>query len=272
MDDSTPPSDFEAQLRKSTLAAEDAIDRIDLSPVRLGSRYNEALDFMRKSKMSDLKKMSTDMIKIVDNEVVNSFTKTEETKESVEDQDSFCSLFLIYGLNHLKYIKDRNKTCEILSSYPDLNQNPSVVHDNNYISSLDIICFPKSKSNVESFTLEYLMPENTEKLRDKFKPSYFHFISTNAMADKKYLTSMSFKEILLSDHGAWIIPKAILVASKYPIFSLQRQLLEHIYAKVVVRNLDVSMRVFVETADDLQGIQCMRLPDGQPVNCGAHYH
>jgi hypothetical protein len=82
------------------------------------------------------------------------------------------------------------------------------------------------------------------------------------MADKKYLTSMNFKELLLTDHGAWLIPKAILVASTLPIFSLQKQLLELIYHKVIVRNIDVSIKVFVETFNDFDGFDCMRLPDG----------
>lgn len=191
--------------------------------------------------------------------------KDEETKRSsikTIDKDSFCSLFLVYGLNHEKYINERKKAYEILGSYPDLATHPEVAEENNYISSLDIICFPQTKFNVESFTFEHIRPENLDKLKDKFKPSFFHFISTNAIADKKYLTSMNFKEILLSDHGAWIIPKSILVASEQPIFSLQRQLLEHIYHKVILRNIDVSIRVFVETFEDFEGVDCMRLPDG----------
>ena len=138
--------------------------------------------------------------------------------------------------------------------------------------NLDIICFPQTKFNVDSFSTNLVTPESIDKLKEKFKPSFFHFISTNAMADKKYLTTMNFKEILLSDLGAWIIPKAILVASKLPIFSLQRQLLEHIYQKVIVRKIDVSIRVFCETFEEYDGIQCNRLPDGQLTNCGAHYH
>ena len=137
-----------------------------------------------------------------------------------QDCDSFCELFVIYGLNHKKYINNRIKSYEILSSFPDVKENQKVAEDNNYIQSLDFICFPQIKCNVESFSFEQL--ENVDKLREKLKPNYFHFISTNSMAEKKYLTSVNFKEVLLSDHGAWIIPKSILVASKQPIFSLQK--------------------------------------------------
>lgn len=40
------------------------------------------------------------------------------------------------------------------------------------------------------------------------------------MGDKKYLTSVNFKEILLCEKGAFVIEKAICVASSQPIFSL----------------------------------------------------
>lgn len=43
--------------------------------------------------------------------------------------------------------------------------------------------------------------------------SFFHFISTNNMGEKQYLTSVHFKEIMLCEMGAFVIPKAICVAS-----------------------------------------------------------
>jgi len=42
------------------------------------------------------------------------------------DRDTFCSLFLVYGLNHEKYINQRKKAFEILGSYPDLVSHPEV--------------------------------------------------------------------------------------------------------------------------------------------------
>ena len=71
-----------------------------------------------------------------------------------QDGDSFCEQFVIYGLNHKKYINDRIKSYEILSSFPDIKDNPKVAEDNNYVQNLDFICFPQIKCNVESFSFE----------------------------------------------------------------------------------------------------------------------
>ena len=54
------------------------------------------------------------------------------------------------------------------------------------------------------------------------------------MGEKKYLTSVHFKEILLSERGAFVIDKAVCVASSQPIFSLQKQVLYQIFQKVVL--------------------------------------
>lgn len=186
---------------------------------------------MRKSKFSDFsaqkpkRSILAEALKGMESEPQNfspGKSAIEESKQDQGEKDSFCSLFLIYGLNHEKYVNKRAMSFEILSSQPDLKANPLVAQENNYIEQLDIICFPQVKLTVDSFTLELLQEKNIEKLKEKFKPNFFHFISTNEMADKKYLTSMNFKEILLSDSGAWIIPKAMLVASRLPIFSMQR--------------------------------------------------
>jgi hypothetical protein len=47
-DSSLIPNHDDFWLRKSTLAAEEDCDR--MSPVRLGERYNEAIDFMKRSR------------------------------------------------------------------------------------------------------------------------------------------------------------------------------------------------------------------------------
>lgn len=73
-----------------------------------------------------------------------------------------------------------------------------------------------------------------------------HFISTNDLGDKKYLTSVCFKEILLCERGAFVIDKSICIASSYPNFSLQKQFLDQIYSRVVNQNNVVSIKAFKE--------------------------
>ena len=46
-------------------------------------------------------------------------------------------------------------------------------------------------------------------------------LSTNEHAEVTYITSVHFKEIMLCERGAFVIPKSVCVASKQPIFSLQ---------------------------------------------------
>jgi hypothetical protein len=76
------------------------------------------------------------------------------------------------------------------------------------------------------------------------KANYFHFITTNSLGEQKYLTTINFKEIYLSDTGAYVVYKAILVASSQPIFSLQIQFLDLIYRKVVLKHNDISIKAF----------------------------
>lgn len=70
---------------------------------------------------------------IADFEVNLGEREKSPSRRQLEDKDSFCDLFLIYGLNHEKYINERKKTYEVLSSYPDIEANPHVAQDNNYI-------------------------------------------------------------------------------------------------------------------------------------------
>jgi len=50
----------------------------------------------------------------------------------------------------------------------------------------------------------------------------FHFIITNQDGDKKYITSILFKELFLCDKlGVFIVPKSICVVSNKPVFALQ---------------------------------------------------
>ena len=74
------------------------------------------------------------------------------------------------------------------------------------------ICYPEAQLKPERFHLS--------KQNDLSRCQFLHFISTNDLGDKKYLTSVQFKEILLCDRGAFVIDKAISIASCYPNFSL----------------------------------------------------
>ena len=40
------------------------------------------------------------------------------------------------------------------------------------------------------------------------KANYFHFITTNSLGEQKYLTTINFKEIYLSDTGDYVVYKA----------------------------------------------------------------
>lgn len=126
--------------------------------------------------------------------------------------ESFCKLFLIYGLDHRKFAEDGEEKYEILGSYPDLSDK-QVREDNRYIQDLELVCFPEIKKTIDKFDQNYTM-------NDLCRANYFHFISTNEAYQMTYITSVHFKEILLCERGAFVIPKAICVASKQPIFSL----------------------------------------------------
>ena len=76
-----------------------------------------------------------------------------------------------------------------------------------------MICFPQFRKYVENFSPDH----HKERISQH---SFFHFIATDVNYEQKYLTSMNFNEILLCDRGAFVIPKAICVASTMPIFSL----------------------------------------------------
>ena len=77
--------------------------------------------------------------------------------------------------------------------------------DHKFVQDLGIICFPEIELKPERFHLS--------KMDAICRKSFFHFITTNDMGDKKYLTSVHFKEILLSERGAFVIDKAVCVAS-----------------------------------------------------------
>lgn len=124
----------------------------------------------------------------------------------------------------------------MLGSYPNLEQHPEVAADHKFVQDLRMICFPELNLRAERFKMSNMDP--------LCRCSFFHFIATNDMGDKKYLTSVHFKEILLSERGAFVIDKAVCVASSQPIFSLQKQVLHQIYQKVVLQNNNVSIKAF----------------------------
>ena len=93
----------------------------------------------------------------------------------------------------------------MIGSYPDIDQHPEVASDHKFVQDLKMICFPEIKLKPERFNLSNMDP--------LCRCSFFHFIATNDLGEKKYLTSVHFKEILLSEKGAFVIDKAVTVAS-----------------------------------------------------------
>ena len=105
--------------------------------------------------------------------------------------ESFCKLILIYGLNHKKFADNLEEKYEILGSYPDID-NEEIKEQNRYIQDLDLICFPELKREIHSFNNKY--PHDA-----LCRAQYFHFISTNELAEVTYITTVYFKEILLCE-------------------------------------------------------------------------
>lgn len=109
-------------------------------------------------------------------------------------------------------LEDCKESYTILGSYPDLQQHPEVADEHKFVQDLRMICFPEVHLRPERFMLSKEDP--------LCRCNFFHFIATNDFGNKKYLTSVHFKEILLSEKGAFVIDKSICVASSLPIFSL----------------------------------------------------
>ena len=74
--------------------------------------------------------------------IESSLSEPEDHTDFNVKRHSFCQLFLIYGLNVNKF-ENYHQAYEILGSFPDLLTDQATADDNNYISSLDIICFPE---------------------------------------------------------------------------------------------------------------------------------
>lgn len=113
--------------------------------------------------------------------------------------------------------EDFKESFEVLGSYPNIDTHPEVADDHKFVQDLKMICFPELELRAERF--------NLSKMDPLCRCSFFHFIATSDMGEKKYLTSVHFKEILLSEKGAFVVDKAVCVASSWPIFSLQKQVL-----------------------------------------------
>ena len=75
-----------------------------------------------------------------------------------------------------------------------------------------------------------------------------HFIITNQVGDKKYITSLYFKELFLLSDGVYMVPKSLCVISKRPIFSLQKQLLTLLFQKVVLPSNSVSLQTLQQAS------------------------
>ena len=153
---------------------------------------------------------------------------------------------MIFGLNATKFVKENYKeSYEVLGSYPNLEQHPEVAAEHKFVQDLKMICFPEMNLKIERFKLSKMDP--------LCRCNFFHFIATNDMGDKKYLTSVHFKEILLSEQGAFVIEKAIVLASSQPIFSLQKDILNQVFHKVVLQNNNVSIKAFKEAQRTYDG-------------------
>ena len=71
------------------------------------------------------------------------------------------------------------------------------------------------------------------------------------MGQQKYITAMNFKEVMLSDRGAFVAPKSILVASDQPIFTLQCQLLELVFSKVCLQHNSLCIKTYKTAHADM---------------------
>ena len=163
---------------------------------------------------------------------------SQEIQHQEQQKKSYCSLFVIFGLNATEFVKNNllKEQYDVLGSYPNLDQHPEVASEHKFVQDLRMICFPELNLKTERFKMSNMDP--------LCRCQFFHFISTNDMGDKKYLTSVHFKEILLCEKGAFVIDKAVCVASSQPIFSLQKQVLHQIFQKVVLQNNNVSIKAF----------------------------
>ena len=97
------------------------------------------------------------------------------------------------------------------------------------------ICFPEG----------FHVTKYEKKREDELcKMRVFHFIITNQEGEKKYVTSLSFKELLLTDYGSYIVPKSLCVLSSRPVFTLQKQLLTVIFQKVILSGNSLAIKAF----------------------------
>ena len=68
---------------------------------------------------------------IIDDERVEEVKLPQQKVES--SRESFCSLFVIFGLNASKFVENREEEYEVLGSYPDLQQHPEVAAEHKFV-------------------------------------------------------------------------------------------------------------------------------------------
>ena len=79
------------------------------------------------------------------NDILNSTAAARDSKQQQKHSDSdskkvesqrksFCSLFIIFGLNASKYVnEDFKEEYEVLGSYPDLQKHPEVAAEHKFV-------------------------------------------------------------------------------------------------------------------------------------------
>mmetsp|Transcript_10258 Transcript_10258/g.10236 ORF Transcript_10258/g.10236 Transcript_10258/m.10236 type:complete len:163 (-) Transcript_10258:561-1049(-) len=77
------------------------------------------------------------------------------------------------------------------------------------------------------------------------KHKIFHFIVTSMEGNKRYITSLLFKELfLVQSKGTFLVPKSLCLSSSKPIFTQQKQLLTLLFQKVILNNNSNSIKAF----------------------------
>eukprot|EP00347_Sterkiella_histriomuscorum_P017091 403350703 len=120
----------------------------------------------------------------------------KRSKELMKNKEQFADLIVVLGIKYDEFIEQERVKPQVVGGYPDLNDK-EFVKKHNYVENLIWICFP------EGFSIQAF-----EKKRDGelCQMKIFHFIITNQDGDKKYITSILFKELFLNEKkGAFIV-------------------------------------------------------------------
>ncbi|TNV84764.1 hypothetical protein FGO68_gene1493 [Halteria grandinella] len=143
--------------------------------------------------------------------IPESISPAKETKRQ-RIRERFAEAFVILGIKRKEFLSSKGSMVpNVVDTYPRKSKA-----DMGYLDNMIWICFP------EGFKVDALSKENSYKLTEH---KIFHFIITNQDGDKKYISSILFREILHSkERGSCLIPKSMCIVSRRPIFNVQRQL------------------------------------------------